>query len=185
HISPQTPQSCIRIPHQSRIRLPHRLEILHQRQRVRVLDHDVIDIDRQELESRFLQQPAHIPHIREGGYMGSYAAAAIEVRELQAGAEFEEGVTAEYRGEERGVWFQNRGDLREQGGEVVDPVEGEGGKYCVEAVGRERERLGLWVWWEDCARVRWKDGVERKIGVAVEKGGGPVCGGELGETGMQ
>ncbi|KAI4121676.1 MAG: hypothetical protein LQ341_007379, partial [Variospora aurantia] len=138
-----------------------------------------------ELEPRFLQQPAHIPHVREGGDLGSYAAAAIEVRELQAGAEFEEGVTTEYRSEERGVWFQNRGDLREQGGEVVDPVEGEGGKYCVEAVGREREGLGLWVRWEDCARVGWKDGVERKIVVAVEKSGGPVCGGEVGETGME
>lgn len=116
--------------------------------------------------------------------MGGHAAAAVEVRELQAGAEFEEGVTAEYRGEERRVWFQDGGDLREQAGEVVDPVERKGGEYGVEAVWREGEGVGVWVW-EDGARMGGKQGVEWKVGVAVEKGGGPVCGGQVGETRAQ
>ncbi|KAL8636268.1 MAG: hypothetical protein Q9228_006316, partial [Teloschistes exilis] len=98
----------------------------HQSEGVRVLDNDVIDIDGQELEPRALEQAANVPHIRQRRDMCGNAAAAVEVGELQARAEFEEGVPAEYGGDERAVGFQDRGDVGKEGREVVDPVEGEG-----------------------------------------------------------
>ena len=184
HIPSQSPQPRIRLPDQRRVRLAHGLQILHQRKRVRVLDNDIIDIDREQLEPGFLQQAADVAHVGEGGDVGGDAAAAVEVGELQGSAEFEEGVAAEDGGEEGGVRFQDRGDLGEEGREVVDPVEGEGGEHGGEGVRGEGEGRGVWVG-EDGAGVGGEGGVEGEVGVAVEEGGGPVGGGEGGEAGVQ
>lgn len=73
--------------------------------------------------------------------MGRNAATAVEVGELQARAEFEEGVPAEDGGDERAVGFQGRGDLGEERGEIVDPVEGEGREDGIEGSGGEGEGL--------------------------------------------
>lgn len=109
------------------------------------------------------------------------SAAAVEICKLQAGAEFEEGVPAEYRGDEGGVGLQDRGDLGEERREVVDPMQGQGGEDGIEGTGGEGERLSVWVW-KDGAGVRGKEGVESEVGIAVQQGGGPVSGGKVREA---
>ena len=66
--------------------------------------------------------------------MRAHAAAAVELGELQGGAQFEEGVAAEDGGHEGSVGLEDVVDLAEEGREVVDPVEGEGAEDGVEGV---------------------------------------------------
>lgn len=116
--------------------------------------------------------------------MRAHAAAALEVCELQARAQLEEGVAAEDGGEEGGVGFQEAGNLGEQGGEVVDPVEGEGREDGVEGMGGKGEGGGVGVGDGGAGvGVGGEEGVVGVGGVAVEEGGGPVGRGEGGEAG--
>ena len=62
------------------------------------------------------------------------AAAAVQISQLERRAQFEERIPAEHCGDEGGVGFEDAVDLGEHGGEVVDPVEGEGGEDGVEGV---------------------------------------------------
>lgn len=66
------------------------------------------------------------------------AAAAVEVGELERSAKFEEGVAAGDGGKEGGVGLEDLVYLGEDGGEVVDPVEAEGGEDGVERLQGKR-----------------------------------------------
>lgn len=72
---------------QNGIILAHRLEILHQRKRIRELDHDILDVHCQHLEPGLVQQPADIPDVRQRGYMWADTTSPLEVRQLQRRAE--------------------------------------------------------------------------------------------------
>lgn len=74
--------------------------------------------------------------------------------------------------------------MGEEGREIVDPVEGEGGENSIKAVRSEREGLGIWVG-EDGTDVRGKVRVEGKMLVAVEERRRPVGGGEVAQAGVQ
>lgn len=107
------------------------------------------------------------------------ATAALLVRQLQRGAQLEEGVAAEDGGEEGRVGFEDVGDLGEEGRQVVDPVEGEGGEHGVEGAFGVRDVFFV------LQRVAGdvEVGVEGQRGVAVEECGGGVGGGEVRDAG--
>lgn len=71
--------------------------------------------------------------------------------------------------------------LGEEGGEVVDPVEGEGGEDGGEGVRWEGQ--GMVDGGEDDAGVRGEKGVEGVGGIAMEERRGGVGGGEVREAG--
>lgn len=119
---------------QDGIPLPHGLQILHQRKRVGELDDDILHVDRQHLEPRAGQQATDVPDVREGGDVRGHAAPTLQVRELQGPAQLEERLPAEHGRDEGAVGFEDRVHLREEGGEVVDPVDREGGEDGVEGV---------------------------------------------------
>lgn len=74
--------------------------------------------------------------------------------------------------------------MGEEGREIVNPVEGEGGENGIKAVRSEREGLSVWVG-KDGTGMRGKVRVEGKMLVAVEKGRRPVGGGEVAQAGVQ
>lgn len=106
--------------------------------------------------------------------MRTDTAPALHIRELQRRAQLEERIAAEHGRDKWAVLFQDAVELREDRGEVVDPVYGERGEYRIEGVGfvgegfEIRNRLPV-----DCEVF-----VEGEVDVAVEEG---VRGLEAGE----
>lgn len=162
------PRDGPRLAVQDSIPLPHGLQILHQRKRVGKLHHDILHVDRQHLEPRTGQQPANVPDVRERRHMRRHAAAPLQVRELQRPAQLEQRLPAEHGREEGAVGLEDRVHLRQQRGEVVDPVDRERGEHRVERVGFVREGLQV----RDHLPLDGQvldAGVEGQVGVAVEQ----------------
>ena len=103
----------------------------------------------------------------------------LHISQLQGSAELEEGVAPEHGCQERRIGFEDPVDLGEDGGEIVDPVEGEGGEDGVEGVFGIGEVFFVL---EGVAR-EVQQGVEGEGGVTVEGGGGGVGRCEVGEAG--
>ena len=107
------------------------------------------------------------------------AAAAVEVRELQRGAQLVEGIAAEDGGQEGRVGLEDVRDLREDRGQVVDPVEGQRGQHGVEVVFGVGD---VFLVVEGVARDG-EEGVEGQGGVAVQERRGGVGGCEVRDAG--
>ncbi|KUI63238.1 NADH dehydrogenase [ubiquinone] 1 alpha subcomplex assembly factor 5 [Cytospora mali] len=129
------------LPAQHGIALAHELQVLHQLERVRVVHHDVIHIHRQHLEARPLQQPAHVPHVGQRRHAGGYAAPALLLGQLERGPQLEQRVPAQHGAHEGAVRLQDVVDLRQDAGEVVDPVQAQAAQHQVELAGPEGQAL--------------------------------------------
>lgn len=161
HVARQGPK----LPMQDGVVLAHRLQIAHKRKRIGVLDDDVLHVDSLHLEARLGEEAADVAHVRERRDVRADAAAAFEVSELQRRAQLEERVAAEHGGYEGGVGLEDGVDLGEEGREVVDPVDGEGGEHGVEGGGFEGEGFEV----GDDLAGEGELAVEGLVGVAVEE----------------
>lgn len=157
---------------EDRAALAHGLDVLHEGERVRVVDDDVVDVDGQHLEAGPLQQAADVAGVGQGRDVGGDAAAALLLGELQRRAQLEEGVAAEHGAHEGAVGLQHVVDLGQDAGQVVDPVHAQGGEHEVEGVGPEGQ--GLLVRQDLPRHVDLA--VEGLVGVPVEQGLGGVDG---------
>lgn len=166
------------LPAQDGVALAHELQVLHQLERVRVVDDDVVHVDRQHLEARLLQQAADVPHVGERGHARGHAAPAVLLGQLQGRPQLEERVAAQHGADEGAVRLEDVVDLRQHAGEVVDPVQAEVAQHQVE--GRRLERQALLVV-QDLPR----DGqpvVEGQVRVAVQLRVRRVGGDQLGDA---
>lgn len=172
------PADGTRLAAQDGVSLAHELQVLHQLERVWVVDDDVVHVDRQHLEAGLLQQAADVPHVGERGHAGGHAAPAVLLGQLQRRPQLEERVPAEHGPDEGAVRLEDVVDLGEHAGEVVDPVQAEVAQDQVE--GRRLERQALLVV-QDLPR----DGqalVEGQVRVAVQLRVRRVGGDQLGDA---
>lgn len=107
--------------------------------------------------------------------MRAHTTPPLQISQLHGRAQLEERVPAEHGGDKRTVGFEEVVDLREERGEVVDPVDGQRREHGVEGVGLVGEGLEIG---DDFAL----DGdllVEGEVLVAVEEGARGLGAGEL------
>lgn len=99
--------------------------------------------------------------------MRTNAAATLEISKLQRRAQLEQRIATEHGRDEGTVGFEDGVGLREERGEVVDPVDGEGGEDGVERAGVVGEGFEV----RDDVAGYGEVVVEGLVGVAVEEGG--------------
>ena len=131
------------LPAEDGVALAHGLQVLHQGVARRIIDDDVVNVDRDQAVAGPLQQPAHVSDVGQRRHARTEAAAPLELGQLQRRAQLEQRVSAEHRRQERTVRLQDPVHLGQQRRQVVDPVQTHRAQHGVKRVGLVRQVLDV------------------------------------------
>ncbi|KAG7744845.1 hypothetical protein KL912_005177 [Ogataea haglerorum] len=126
---------------QDGVGLAHQLQVLHERQHVRVLHDDLLDVDREHLEAGLLHEGADVGRLDERRHTGRKTAAALHLGQLQRRAQLEQRVAGKHGPDKAPVRLQRVVQLLEDRRQVVDPVQRQVGHNDVEHVLLRQQRV--------------------------------------------